>query len=188
MITSKQDYLKYVAEDQKANGAFHIPFIKRLFFYSEHYSILQYLKLLRKMEYRTNVTNKGLIGKILYTIANYRYMKLGHKLGILIPVNVTGYGLKMHHIGGIILNAGIKIGNNCTIQTGVIIGQRQPGHLPEVGDDVYFAPGSQAFGKIKIGNNVVVAPNSVVVKDVPDNCVVSGVPAKIIRKDGKKVS
>ena len=38
-----------------------------------------------------------------------------------------------------------------------------------------------------IGNNVIVAPNSVVVKDVPDNCVVSGIPAKIIKKDGKKV-
>ena len=38
------------------------------------------------------------------------------------------------------------------------------------------------FGGIAIGNNVIVAPNAVVVKDVPDNCVVAGVPAKIIKK------
>lgn len=41
---------------------------------------------------------------------------------------------------------------------------------------------SKVLGGITIGNNVVVAPNAVVVKDVPDNCVVAGVPAKVIRK------
>jgi acetyltransferase-like isoleucine patch superfamily enzyme len=38
------------------------------------------------------------------------------------------------------------------------------------------------FGLIEIGNNVVVAPNAVVVKDVPDNCIVGGVPARVINK------
>ena len=44
-----------------------------------------------------------------------------------------------------------------------------------------FGPGAKAFGKIIIGNNVFVAPNAVVVKDVPDNTIVGGVPAKIIK-------
>lgn len=50
-----------------------------------------------------------------------------------------------------------------------------------MGDYVGFGPGAKAFGKIIIGNNVFVAPNAVVVKDVPDNCIVGGVPAKIIK-------
>ena len=48
--------------------------------------------------------------------------------------------------------------------------------------------GCKVIGNITIGNNVLVAPNAVVVKDVPDNCVVAGVPARIIKKDGIKVN
>jgi serine O-acetyltransferase len=187
MILNKQDYLNYLHQDRKVNGTISKPLIQRWIFYSEHYFILKYLRVLRKLEYLTNV-KKGLVKKVSYIITLRLYRKLSHKLGIMIPVNVAGYGLKMYHIGGIIVNPGVKLGNNCTLQTGVIIGQGSSGGLPVIGDDVYFAPGAKAFGKIKIGNNVVVAPNSVVIKDVPDNCVVSGVPAKIIKKDGVKVN
>ena len=186
MISNKQDYLNYLYEDRKANGTISIPIIQWLF-YSEKYFILKYLRILRKLEYLTNI-DKGLAKKALYIITFYRYKKLCHKLGILIPVNVAGYGLIMHHIGGIVINKGVKLGNNCTLQPGVVIGQTSTGNLPTIGDYVYFAPGAKAFGPIKIGNNVLVAPNSVVVKDVPDNCVVSGVPAKIIKKDGVKIN
>lgn len=50
-----------------------------------------------------------------------------------------------------------------------------------LGDHVAFGPGAKAFGKITIGNNVFVAPNAVVTKDVPNNCIVGGIPAKIIK-------
>lgn len=186
MISNKQEYLTYLIEDRKVNGIVNRPFLKWLF-YSDHYFILKYLRTLRKLEYLTNI-NKGLIKKALYIVTLYQYNKLSRKLGILIPVNAVGYGLRIYHIGGIIINPGVKLGNYCTLQAGVIIGQSSPGNYPIIGNDVYFAPGAKAFGKIKIGNNVVVAPNSVVVKDVPDNCVVSGVPAIIIKKDGKKIN
>ena len=45
-----------------------------------------------------------------------------------------------------------------------------------------FGPGAKAFGKIEIGDNVFVAPNAVVTKDIPSNCIVSGVPAKLIKE------
>ena len=48
--------------------------------------------------------------------------------------------------------------------------------------------GSKIIGKVIIGDNVVIAPNSVVIKDVPDNCIVSGVPAKVIKMNGVKVN
>ena len=47
---------------------------------------------------------------------------------------------------------------------------------------------SCVFGKIKIGNNVVIGAGTVLKKSVPDNCVVIGNPARIIKKDGKKVN
>jgi serine O-acetyltransferase len=107
---------------------------------------------------------------------------------INIPVNVAGPGLAIYHLGPITINKLVRIGSNCTLQPGVVIGQnRSEENVPVIGDSVYFGPGAKVFGKVRVGNNVVIAPNSVVVKDVPDNCVVSGIPAKSITKDGVKV-
>ncbi|HEY4194567.1 MAG TPA: hypothetical protein VGM63_03470 [Mucilaginibacter sp.] len=187
MITNKEDYLKYLHEDRIANGNPKTTFLRSLFIYSEHLRIMKYLRILRRMEYLTNI-NKGFIEKISFAITTYRYHKMSYKLGIWIPVNTVGYGLKMYHIGNTGIGFGTTLGNNCTLQKGVMVGPTTPGKGPIVGDDVYFAPGAKVFGNIKIGNNVIVAPNSVVIKDIPDNCVVSGVPAKIIKLNGKKVT
>lgn len=186
MITSKEDYIKYLYEDRMANGNTKSSFLKDLFIYSEPPRIMKYLRVLRKMEYLTN-TNRGLIKEISYTITRYRYNRLCHKFNIGIPINTVGYGLKMYHVGDVGLGHNTKLGNYCTLQAGVMIGPTS-GQGPTVGDHVYFAPGAKVFGSMKIGNHVVVAPNSVVVKDIPDNCVVSGVPAKIIKMNGEKVS
>ena len=59
--------------------------------------------------------------------------------------------------------------------------------IATIGNNVSLLIGCKVIGKVTIGDNSVVAPNSVVVKDVPENCVVSGVPAKIIRQNGVKV-
>lgn len=53
--------------------------------------------------------------------------------------------------------------------------------LPTLGNNVAFGPGAKAFGQLHIDNNVFVAPNAVVTKNVQPNCVVGGVPAKIIK-------
>ena len=56
--------------------------------------------------------------------------------------------------------------------------------VPIIGDRVYIGPGAKLFGKIRIGNDVAIGANAVVTKDVPDNAVVVGVPAKIISYKG----
>lgn len=74
-----------------------------------------------------------------------------------------------------------KVGNYCGFNSGVLLGDNGKDKLPTIGNHVAFAPGAKAFGDISIGDNVFVAPNAVVVKDVPDNCIVGGVPAKILK-------
>ncbi len=84
--------------------------------------------------------------------------------------------------GGVLLNI-IRAGNYCGFNSGVMLGNAgSQDNRPTLGDHVAFAPGAKAFGRITIGNNVFVAANAVVTKDIPDNSIVGGIPAKIIKE------
>ena len=88
------------------------------------------------------------------------------------------------HPIGISIHPGAKIGYNCRMYHNVTIGnddEKGTNNVPEIGDNVTIYPNSVIFGKIKIGNNVTIGAGSIVFKDIPDNAVVAGNPAKIIR-------
>ena len=191
MIKSRNDLRDYIHADllalKKKPSNWLIDSVKRALFW-EKILVKDYLLALRRFEYFTNI-KKNPFQKIAYAVALYRYRRISFKTHINIPANVAGPGLTIYHLGPITINSGARLGHNCTLFPEVIIGQKNIAeNVPVVGDNVYFSAGSKAFGKIRIGNNVIVAPNSVVIHDVPDNCVVSGVPAKIIKRDGLKVS
>ena len=83
----------------------------------------------------------------------------------------------------VVIHSKSIIGENCTICQQVTIGggnSRFPG-VPVIGNNVYIAKGSIVMGGITIGNNVTIGANAVVTKPVPDNAIVAGVPAKILR-------
>lgn len=58
-------------------------------------------------------------------------------------------------------------------------------NVPKIGNNVYIAAGSRIIGNVTIGDDVVIGANSVVTKNVPSNCIVAGIPAKIIKTDIK---
>lgn len=74
------------------------------------------------------------------------------------------------------------MGNYCTVNSGCLLGKKNKDQstTPIIGDNVTMNPGSCIIGEIKVGDNVVIGAHSVVTKDIPDNAVVAGVPAKII--------
>ena len=75
------------------------------------------------------------------------------------------------------------MGDFCSVSSGVVIGNKgSQDNRAIIGNNVELTIGSKIIGKVVIGNNVIVAPNSVVIKDVPDNAIVSGIPAKLINK------
>lgn len=77
-----------------------------------------------------------------------------------------------------------SIGKNFIVRNNVTIGNNKSGDRPTFGDNVSVNANSVVIGKITIGNNVVVGAGSVVTKSVPDNCVVVGNPAIILKENG----
>jgi len=118
----------------------------------------------------------------------YILYKKSLKYGIQIPVGTTILdGFYIGHFGNIVINPKSKIGKNCNISQGVTIGQSNRGKnkgYPSIGDDCYIGPGVKIIGNIKIGNNVAIGANAVVTKNIEDNSVIVGIPARTISYDG----
>lgn len=93
-----------------------------------------------------------------------------------------------HHALGIVIHPDATIGDYCKIEQNVTIGGRSGiTLLPKIGNNVLIGAGAIVIGPVVIGNNAQIGAGAVVVKDIPDNCVAIGVPAKIIKMEGKKV-
>ncbi|MCR8894191.1 serine O-acetyltransferase [Bacteroides sp. ET336] len=179
MIKTRKDLRLYLNEDIKRNRI-KFPLLQKLT-YSENYPIYKYIKTLRKYEYYLN-------NKHWYNIIAYYYYKLLHRRNILknnifISPNTIGPGLQIMHPGFRRIGVMAKIGKNCTILPMVLLGKKRPGENSDIiiGDNCYISTGVTILGPINIGNNVTIAAGAVVTKDIPDNCVVGGVPAKIVK-------
>jgi serine O-acetyltransferase len=121
------------------------------------------------------------IRQLLLIVAMFFQRFVQVLVGIYIsPDAEIGPGLVIHTPFGIIVGPN-KIGANLTIQSGVVIAAGTRG----IGDDVYFGAGAKVMGGAKIGNNVVIAANSLVLTDVADNMTVLGVPARIRLPGGR---
>ena len=97
-----------------------------------------------------------------------------------------GPGLFIQHGFATIISAE-KIGRNCWINQQVTIGYLNDTDTPTLGNNVVIHAGAKVLGRLRIGDNCTVGANAVVVKDIPENCTVVGVPAYIVRRDGVKV-
>ena len=184
MIKTNKDLHHYLKEDGQRNGIVSMPkYYLKLLYGSENAHIYRYLRTLRVLEYCTN-TSSFLLKTVIRPLMKFRFRRLGLRYNMSIQINSVGYGLRIMHLaggGGVIVNCK-SMGNYCGVNSGVIIGTNGGEDIkPIIGDYVAFGPGAKAFGNVTIGNNVFVAANSVVTKDVPDNCIVGGIPAKIIR-------
>jgi serine O-acetyltransferase len=94
------------------------------------------------------------------------------------------------HGAGVVIGETAEVGDNVTFYSGVVLGGtnlEQKKRHPTLGNDIVVGTGAKILGPITIGNNVRVGANSVVVNDVPEHCVVVGVPAKIVSKKGEKI-
>lgn len=128
--------------------------------------------------------------KLLYYLVLSYYRRIMYKTGIQLPLGtMVGEGLKFYHFGNVVINKKTKIGKNASIYNGVTIGinlspEAEKGLPPILGDNVVLCAGAKVIGNVNVGNNCVIGANAVVTKDIPDNSVVVGVPAKLLRTNG----
>ena len=128
----------------------------------------------------------SILGRLLLFIAKILYKP---------PVEILRFGEPIDLGPGLFARTGFssiigaeKIGENCWVNPGVAIGYRDDkGGLPVIGNNVYIGAGAKILGPITIGDNVVIGANAVVSKDVPSDCTVAGVPARIIKRGDEKV-
>lgn len=103
------------------------------------------------------------------------------------PGAKIGKGFFIDHATGVVIGETAEIGNNVCIFQGVTLGgvstEKGKRH-PTIGNNVVIGANATILGNIRIGDNVKIGAGSVVVKDVPPNSTVVGVPGKVVKKDG----
>jgi serine O-acetyltransferase len=112
---------------------------------------------------------------------------IGLTVGIhLFPETPIGPGFYIGHYGGIWISPLARLGANCNVGPNVIIGVagKHRDKAPVLGDRVWVGPGAIITGEVTVGSGAVIAANSLVTSNVPENAVVIGVPARVISYTG----
>ena len=196
MIQTKDELNYYIECDMKALHNYPLSFSQKVggVLFPKQRWCLQ-IKL-RKLEYYEYILRGGKLKHIILMLMHKRFEAFCQKLGCEVPTGVFGPGLCINHSQDVIINGFAKIGSNCRINAGVNIGSfgrynqdiadsdLSKSKAPTIGNNCYIGPGAKIFGAIKIGDNVAIGANAVVIKDVPDNATVVGVPGRIIPNKG----
>ena len=111
------------------------------------------------------------------------------------PGAKLGKNLFIDHGMGVVIGETSEVGDNVTIYHAVTLGgsspsidsekQRHEKRHPTIGHDVVIGSGAQIIGPVKVGNNSRIAANAVVVKDVPENATMVGIPAQAVKLENK---
>lgn len=145
----------------------------------------------------------GLHATIGYRVAHWFYekdMKLAARCisqgakrltGIEIhPGAKIGRRLVIDHGTGVVIGETAEIGDDCLIYQGATLGGTGISHgkrHPTLGNNVMVGSGAKVLGPFKVGDNSKIAANSVVLREVPPNCTVVGIPGHIVRMEGEKL-
>ena len=106
------------------------------------------------------------------------------------PGATIGKGLFIDHGTGVVIGETAEIGDNCTLYQGVTLGGtgKDVGKRhPTLGNNVMVGSGAKVLGPFKIGDNSKIASNAVVLEEIPPNSTAVGIPARVVRRAGKKV-
>ena len=136
--------------------------------------LLEILKI-SQMCYRHRLMRMGTFFEKLLILTNSASISGKAQIGERVSFSHGGIGVIIHPMA--------KIGNDCLIGAGVVIGNRFPdAAAPKIGNNVYIGVGAKILGGVSIGDNSMIGANAVVTDNVPEGCVAVGVPAKVVGK------
>lgn len=126
-----------------------------------------------------------------YFLARWVSQRAVRKTGIEIHPGATiGKGLFIDHGSGVIIGETAELGDNITLYQGVTLGgtgKEQGKRHPTLRDNVMVSAGAKVLGSFTIGENSKIGAGAVVLKEVPPNCTVVGVPGRIVKMDDQKI-
>lgn len=158
---------------------------------SEFACIYHYMWVLRHLELYMSRSRSNSLWHLPRLFFLVWHRKLRVRYGIHLGPDAAAAGFHLVHLGFLRCYGIAEIGENCTVLPMVLFGKRTPavgeGRLIHVGHDCYFGTGCTVLGPCRIGNNVTVAAGAVVtMKEIPDNAIVAGVPARIVKYKTEK--
>lgn len=152
--------------------------VEILFLYSGVHAILAY-----RVSHKLYVGKHYFSARLVSQIARFL-------TGIEIHPGATiGKGLFIDHGMGVVIGETTEIGDNCTIYQGVTLGGtgKDTGKRhPTLGNNVMVGAGARVLGPFKIGDNTKVASGAVVLEEIPEDSTAVGIPARVVRKAGKR--
>ena len=164
--------------------------------------LFKYLKKIKELDpamksyLQILLFNDGLWAVFWYKVSNFLYrhhlkiiaLFIMHRVKIrrgieIHPACLIGKNLLIDHGVGVVIGETTIIGDNCLIYQGVTLGgtgKENGKRHPTIGNNVMIGAGAKVLGNITMHSGSLAAAGAVVVKDVPENAIVAGVPAKII--------
>lgn len=187
-ITSFADLRGYIASDlfryMTASGL-------KAFIRGWYITGFRYTFFMRCCKY---FASKGFAAKPLFLICRIALRHYSVKYGFQIPWQTAiGPGLSIGHYGPVIVNPNARIGTNCNITVGVLLGLnhrvdaegRSLGfEYPSVGDRVALGNGSKIIGGVSVGDDSAIGVNSIVTHSIPPRSIAVGAPARVISDKG----
>ena len=134
---------------------------------------------LRRAQYAKNPAERRLYSALFSLLRRQQHM-------LIWPQTKIGRGFCMIHAFGAGINSAAVLGDNVTVHQFVAIGQENRGKrkgAPILGNRVWVGPGAVVVGRVRIGDDVLIAPNSYVNCDVPSHSIVMGNPCRIIPRE-----
>ena len=175
-----KEQLKFDLQRVDTTGKVNIIIFFRYLITNHSFKVCFYFRLTQFLSKRS---------KWMFYLFLFLYRRVQIRYGIQLPhQTIVGKGLQFSHYSAIVINSDAVIGDFLTIFQGCTIGSVRGKGAPKIGNNCVFFAGSKIIGNVSIGNNVIVAANAVVVKDIPDNAVVGGIPAKILNFNGEQIS
>lgn len=157
-----------------------------------------------KNSFEILLTYSGLHAVLVYRIAHKLYQNKFYTTARILsqlakfftgveihPGAKIGKGLFIDHGTGVVIGETAEIGDNCILYQGVTLGGTGKGkgkRHPTLGNNVMVGCGAKVLGPFKIGDNVKIAANSVVLDAIPENSTAVGAPARVVRRNGVKVT